>query len=175
MKNILYICLLVCFSQCDVIDKLTQFNIDHQTEFTVASTTIINTPININTPDVTTNSSSEFSNNDTRADLIESIKLTSLRLRINSPSDGSFNFLKSITIYIDAEDLDEIEIASLSDIPDDDFTSLSLDTNDNELKEYIKKDSYSLRVETVTDQTISEDYVIKADSRFRVDAEVLGI
>ena len=39
----------------------------------------------------------------------------------------------------------------------------------------IKKDSYSLRVETVTDQTISEDYVIKADSRFRVDAEVLGI
>lgn len=175
MKNFLLITLLVVLNQCDVIDKLTQFNIDHQTEFTVASTTIINTPIDINTPDITTNSSSEFSNNDTRADLIESIKLTSLKLQISSPNDGNFNFLKSITIFIDADDLDEIEIANITDIPNDDLTSLSLSTTGDDLKAYIKKDSYTLRVETVTDQTISEDHDIIADSRFRVDAKILGI
>ncbi|MGB1270076.1 MAG: hypothetical protein ACPG45_10095 [Flavobacteriaceae bacterium] len=175
MKNILYICLLVVLSQCDIIDKFTQFNIDHQTEFTVGSSTVINTPIDINTPDITTNSSSEFSNNDTRADLIESIKLTSLKLSINSPTDGNFNFLKSVTIYIDADGLDEIEIASITDIPDDDMDTLDLITSGSDLKAYIKKDSYTLRVETVTDQLISEDHVIKADSRFRVDAKILGV
>lgn len=175
MKNFLYLSLFLLFSQCEVIDKLTQFNIDNQTEFTVSSSTIINSPFDINTPDITTNSSSEFNNNDTRANLIESIRLTSLRLEIKSPSDGNFNFLKSVTIYINAEDLEEIEIASITDIPDNDLILLDLETSNSDLKAYIKKESYTLRVETVTDQLISEDHLIKAASRFRVDAKILGV
>jgi hypothetical protein len=175
MKNLFYLSLVLLFSQCEVIDKFTQFNIDNQTEFTVSSTTIIDSPFDINTPDITTNSSSEFSNNDTRSDLIESIKLTSLKLQIKTPTDGNFNFLKAVTIFINADGLDEIEIASISDIPDNDLTSLDLDTSSSDLKAYIKKETYTLRVETVTDQLIAEDHVITADSRFRVDAKILGI
>lgn len=175
MKKLLLLNFLILFFQCDELDKLTHFNIDNKSEFTIESTTIIDNPFDIYTPDITTNSSTEFSNNDTRADLIESIKLKSLRLNIKSPADGNFNFLKSVNIYINATDLDEVEIANIEDLTDDDLSTLNLHTINTELKDYLKKDSYTLRVKTVTDQVISEDYVIEADATFRVDAKVLGL
>lgn len=176
-KTLLLFSLFICFVNCDkdILDKLTQFDIDNQSEFTIASTTIINTPISLDTPDVTSNSSSEFSNNNTNANLVESIKLKHLKLNILSPSDADFNFLKSIQIFINADGLEEIEIAKLEDLENLNLTVLDLEPTGVELKEYIKKDSYSLRVSTVTDETIAQDYEIQANSSFRVDAKILGI
>ena len=84
-----------------------------------------------------------------------------LTLKIKTPSDGTFNFLKPVKLYINATDLD-----------DDDLSSINLNT---ELKDYLKRDSYTLRVETITDQVIIEDHVIGSDAVFRVDAKVLGL
>lgn len=175
MKNLLILSLFILFIQCEELDKLTQFNIHNQSEFTINSTTIIDTPFDVYTPDVTTNSSSEFSNNNTNANLVESIKLTSLNLRIISPADSDFNFLKSVRIFISANDLDEVEIANIYDLTDDGLTVISLDTTGAELKAYVKKDSYSLRVETVTDQVVTQDHTIETNAVFRVDAKILGL
>lgn len=175
MKKIFVLLLALSFISCDVIDKLTHFDIDNETSFTVPSTTIVNAPLNLNTPNVTTNSSSEFDNNNTNSDLVESIKLSSLNLTINSPTDGNFNFLKSVQIYINADGLDEAEIANIFDLEDDGLNSINLNSTNIELREYIKKDHYTLRVNTVTDQTIAQDHEITANSTFRVDAEILGI
>lgn len=175
-NNLLLLCLsFLLITNCDVIDELTHFDIDLQTNYSLAPTTLIDTPFNFNTPDVTTESESSFENNNTHRDLIESIKLKKIKLTIDSPSDGNFNFLKEMHVYINAEGVDEVEIANIFDLENTDLNTLELDVLGQELKEYIKKDSYNLRVKTVTDETISETHEITIDTKFRVDAKILGL
>lgn len=177
MKNnllTLFVAFVLLFS-CDVVDDLTKFDLDYQTNYTVAATTIINTPFSLDTPDVTTESDSNFESNNTHKDLIESIKLKGLKLTIDAPEDGDFNFLKEVHIYIEAEDLDELEIANVFDLENTNSSFIELNVLGEELKAYIKKDSFNLRVRTVTDETINESHDIIIDTKFRVDAEILGV
>ena len=160
---------------CEAIDRLTMFNMDYQTNYTVPASTVINLPIDILTPDITTNSTSTFQQNDTRADLVESIKLNSLTLTLENPEDSNFNFLKELRIFLSADGLQEIEIAFVTDNPNSGTKTLQLETTGAELREYIKKPEFQLRVQTITDQAISRNHDIRIDCRFRVDAEVLGV
>lgn len=160
---------------CDKIDELTKFDVEYTTSFTVPSSSLIDLPLDITTPETTTNSESTFENNDTRSDLVESVKLTELRLDLITPSDGDFNFLNEIEIFISAEDLPEVLIASRVDIPANSSRSIELEIENTELKEYIKKETYTLRTRTLTDETINEDHQIDVFTKFRVDAEILGI
>lgn len=160
---------------CDKIDDLTKFNMDYKTEVTIPSSTGIDLPFDMFTPDMETNSESEFEVNDTRKDLIEQIKLTELVLTITDPSNADFSFLESIDIYISAEGLDEIKIASEISVDPDTGNTLDVDVIDVDIKEYIKKDKFNLRLNTVTDEVISTDHTIEVSSVFFVDAKILGI
>jgi len=160
---------------CDELDKLTQFNLTYNTSYTVPSSTGIDLPLNLFTPDVSTNSESKFENNNTAKNLVEEIMLKELHLTLTSPSGGDFNFLKSVTIYIDAEGVDEQRIAWKENIPNDDLTQLSLETSGADLKAFIKKDEFNLRVNTVTDEVIESDHEIDVETVFRVNAKVLGV
>lgn len=170
--SILIITLLV-FS-CDKIDELTKFNMDYNMQVTIPATTGINLPFDILTPDTETNSESTFESNDTRKDLVEEIKLAKLQLQINSPSDADFSFLESIEVFISAEGLSEVEIASKTDVPEN-ISILDLEVVDTDLKDFIKKDSYSLRLNTVTDEAMSTDHTIDVKSTFFVDAKIFGL
>ncbi|MRI01861.1 hypothetical protein GH721_15065 [Kriegella sp. EG-1] len=168
------IILVLLASSCDKLDELTKFNIDYETEVTIPASTGISLPFDVFTPDTETNSESKFDSNDTRKDLIESIKLTKLQLNITSPEDTDFSFLESIEVYINADGLDEILIANKEEVSET-VSILDLDVTDVELKEYIKKDSYSLRLNTVTDETLGQDHEIHVNSTFYVDAKILGL
>ena len=141
----------------------------------VESSMPINTPFNIMTLDVETNSESTFEVNDTRKDLIEEIKLTTLTLTINMPTDADFSFLESINVFISAEDLEEVEIAFKDSIPEDIGNSINLETIRIDIKEYIKKDNFNLRLSTVTDEILTRDHEIDVHSVFYVDAKILGL
>ncbi|MDN3665034.1 hypothetical protein ACFFU1_02250 [Algibacter miyuki] len=175
-KNLLLLSVVfaVLFS-CSVLDELTKFDLDLQTRYSIPASTIVNVPASLATPDVTTESESTFENNNTNKDLIESIKLKNIKLSIETPEDGNFNFLKEIHVYIEADGLDELEIANMYDLENTNSSALDLDVLDQELKAYIKKDSYSLRVKTTIDETVSETHEIIIDTKFRVDAKILGL
>lgn len=172
---LLFVAYCMLFTGCDVVDELTKFNLDFQTNYSVEPTTLIDSPVNFFTPDVTTESESSFENNNTRKDLIESILLKNITLSIDDPENGNFNFLKEIHVYIEAEGVEEVEIANALDLEDTNSKTLSLEVTDKELKEFIKKDSFKLRVKTVTDETISETHNITIDTEFRVDAKIFGL
>jgi hypothetical protein len=161
-------------SGCKEIDKLTQFNMDYNETVVILSSTGINLPFNLFTPDVESNSESTFSVNDTRKDLVEEIRLTKLDLTLTSPSNGDFSFLKSIEIFISADGLSEVKIAWKENIPSDVDNYIELETSDTDLKEYIKKDKFKLRLNTVTDELITSDQHIDIHSVFFVDAKILG-
>lgn len=166
--------LAVLLSNCSKLDELTKFDVDYDTQVTIPSTTGINLPFDVLTPDTETNSESTFESNDTRKDLIEEIKLTKLQLFISSPSDADFSFLESIDIFISADGLEELKIASKVEVPET-VSALDLEVSDADLKEYIKKDSYSLRLNTVTDEAMSQDHQVDVKSTFFVDAKILGL
>jgi hypothetical protein len=148
---------------------------EYNESIVIPSTTGIALPIDLLTPDIESNSESTFAINDTRKDLVEKIVLTSLDLAITSPSGGDFSFLESISIFINAEGLQETRIAWFDEIPPSAGSALVLETSDTDLKEYIKKDNFSLKVNTVTDELISSDHHIEIQAVFFVDAKILGI
>ncbi|MDO6818414.1 hypothetical protein [Zobellia sp. 1_MG-2023] len=174
-KFLLILTVFATLTSCDKLDELTKFDLDYNSQVTIPSSAGIDLPFDMFTPDMETNSDSQFEVNDTRKDLIEEIKLTKLELEITSPDDSDFSFLESIEIYISAEGLDEIMIASKEEVDENIGDVLDVDVIDVDLKEYIKKDKFNLRLNTVTDELISTDHEIDVNSTFFVDAKILGL
>ncbi len=174
-RAIILILTVFSLSQCDQLDNLTKFDVDYNTSITIESTFGTDVPFDVATPEVTTNSESEFEMNDTRTNLIEEITLKQLTMQITSPSDGNFDFLNDIEVYMSADGLDEIKVAWKNNIPETIGNVLELETSDADLQEYIKKDAFQLRVKTTTDKLLSQDQDIDIQSVFHVDAKILGI
>ena len=166
--------LIFVVAGCTKSNSLTNFDMDFTSTVTIPASSTIGLPISLDTPPVESNSESEFESNNTRKDLIESIKLEVLTLTITSPSTGNFDFLKSISIYISADGLSEKLVASKTDIQDGVGKSIALVVQDQELEEFIKKDSFSLRVSTETDKTINKDHDVDIYTKFAVDAKLIG-
>lgn len=177
IKKILpFILSLALFMSCDKIDELTQFHVDYTTTVTVPATSVISLPFDMFTPDIESNSEATFSVNDTRTDLVEKVTLEELKLTLVSPETADFSFLESIEIYISADGLEETKIAWKNNIAEEATTTiLELETSDEDVKEYIKKEDFQLRVNTVTDELIDEDHEIDVFADFFVDAKILGI
>jgi hypothetical protein len=176
MKKLIFLALgfvVFGFTSCD-LNEFTTFEMDFTSSVTVQKSSGISLPFDLLTPDMTTNSSSTFGTNNTNKELIQEITLKSMVLDITAPGDRDFDFLEEIHIYIQAEGLSEVEIAFKTNIPSD-IDRLELDVNSNDLKEYIKKDKFNLRVKTTTDEVLNDDVNIDVKSVFFVDAEVLGV
>jgi hypothetical protein len=171
---IVYSFILFALLGCKKIDKLTQFNMEFNESIVIPSSTGINLPFNILTPDVATNAESTFAVNDTRKDLIEEIKLTKLTLTLTAPPNGDFGFLKSISVFISADGLSETKIAWKDVVPSDIGAVLNLEVSDTDLKDFIMKDNFKLKLNTVTDELLTSDHHIDIKSVFFVDAKILG-
>ncbi|TWI81190.1 hypothetical protein IQ13_2206 [Lacibacter cauensis] len=148
------------------------FSISNQANFRVESSSPINLPFEMGTPDVTTNSSQQFNNNNTAANLIKEIKLEELKLSITNPASKTFSFLKSVEIYISTNSNNEILLASLSNISST-AQSISLTTTAQDLSNYVKASSYKLRTSVVTKETVTQAIDIRADIKFKVKAGLL--
>lgn len=164
---------LMAIFGCKKIDKLTQFNMEYNETVSIPSSTGINLPFNLFSPDINSNSESEFAVNDTRKDLVEEIKLTKLDLTISSPTSGNFGFLKTIEIYLEADGLSEERIAWKENVPANAGKILELETSTVDLKEHIKKDKFKLKLRTVTDEIITSEHKINIHSVFFVNAKLL--
>ena len=177
MKSRLLIAVMLIFTlfSCEKIDEWTQFNMDYTSSVSIPATLGIDLPIDIWTPNIPSNSEEEFESNNTAKNLIEKIVLTSLSMEITSPEDSSFDFLKNIEVYIEADGLEEKKIAWLEDIPKTGLKKIELETSPDDLKEFIKKDNYKLRTKTVSRQLVSHDTEVEIRNSFFVDAKILGI
>ena len=172
-KYLSIIAIVLFMVSCKKMHKLTQFNMEYVEVVTIQSSTGINLPFNIYTPDVQSNSETKFDNNNTKKKYIEHIELTDLDLTIQSPAGGDFSFLKSIEIYLSAPGLSEIKVAWNDNVPATTGNTLILQTINNDLQEYLKQDTFKLRVNTVTDEILTSDYDINVHCNFHVDARVL--
>ncbi|MFV8346602.1 hypothetical protein [Flavobacterium sp. ZB4P13] len=171
IKTYTIISLLALFIvSCSVVDQLLTFTISNQTSFKIASGFPLNLATEIITPDVTTNSSAEFQNNNTKADLVKDVRIKELKLTITDPTDKTFSFLKSIHLYISTDANDEIELAYLDNI-NSTANALNLTVSPERLDKYIKAPSYKIRTKAVIKETLTKDITVKADMKFKVTAD----
>jgi hypothetical protein len=173
-RNMKSVILLIAFAliitSCKKVESLLTFTISNTANFTIQSSAPISLPFELQTPDVTTNSSQEFGNHNTRADLVKNVILDQLKLTITSPSSKTFSFLKSIHIYISTDNTNEIELAYQDDIVSTDAT-LNLTTTKAKLDSYIKSNSYNLRTKVITKETLTQDVDVKMEMKFKVTAD----
>lgn len=169
----LFVCIGLAFtlsSGCK--KKVTQFYVDYTTEAVIPATLSI-LPVSVNTPEVTTNSTYNFENNNTRRDHIRHILLDKLSLAITSPQGETFSFVNSVTLYISAPGLEETAVAFADSIPANVGNQLALTSAGVDLKDYIKADQIQLRLKVVTDETIPQDVHISVYSKYLVDAKLI--
>jgi hypothetical protein len=174
MKRALFLpCILaIVVIACEKIDELLTFYIDHQATITVESASPLNLPIEIATPDIATNSTQSFENNNTRSDLVKDIKLNDIKLTVTDPAGKNFNFLKSVEIYISTNSSNEILLASNENIPMN-VSVADLSATEEKLDQYIKASSYKLRTRIVTRETLTQSVDVKVDLEFKVTAKSL--
>ncbi len=164
-------CVSLAQTSCRKIDQLLTFTISDKSTFTIPASGTVGLPVSIPTPDVTSNSTQAFQNNNTDAKHVKNIYLEQLNLTITDPSSLTFDFVKSIHIYISTKTSAEIELASIDNIPAG-VQTIVLTPTKAALDSYIKSDSYTLRTEVVTQKLMDQDVTVQADSRFKVTAKL---
>jgi hypothetical protein len=172
MKKISIVLICLILAQCKTVDDLLTFTISDQVTITVPSNSPLSLPVELATPDVTTNSNQKFANNNTQASLVKDVKLQELTMSIQSPSGKTFSFLKSIQIFISTNSNDEILLASMDNIPVS-VSSISLTPTQAKLDTYAKASSYKLRTTIVTRETLTQNVEMKTDLKFKVTAAPL--
>ena len=165
------ITILFVVVSCKKIEDLLTFNINVENNFTVGASGPLNVPFDILTPQVTTNSTQQFQNNNSNVNKVKDIKLTKVDLQILSPAGKTFSFLQSVHIYISTNASDEIELAYLDNISTT-ATAISLTPTNATLDKYVKASSYSLRTKVVTKQALTQDVEIKNLCQFKVTANL---
>lgn len=164
-----YLAALLLFG-CNEIDNVLTFPVNDRTAIHIESSSPLTLPLEIATPAVTSNSEQQYSNNNTRADLVKDVRLDELKLTITDPATKTFSFLKTIRIYISSDQENEIELASLENITSQTST-IQLNPTKVKLDAYAKAASYTLRTEVTTDETLTEAVDIQVDLRFLVTAD----
>lgn len=173
MKKFILATLVSCLTfGCEKVDELLTFSLNNEVTMQIPASTLLDLPVSIPTPDVTTNSQQTFQNNKTKASLVKDVKLREIKLTITAPASKTFSFLKSIHIYISSGQNDEKLLASLDDIPAN-VNNITLTPTGEKLDQYIKASSYKLRTSIVTRETLTQDVEVRADLKFTVTAAPL--
>lgn len=169
--TIIAVAILSLFAvSCNEVDKLLTFSISDEATFTINSGLSVDTPFDVATPDVVTNSSAEFKNNNTDVNRVKDITLKEIKLSIINPADKTFSFLKSVHLYISTNGDDEIELAFLDNI-NTTANTINLTCTSQKLDKYIKASSYKIRTSVTTKETFGQDIDVKAYIRFNVTAD----
>lgn len=158
---------------CQKLYDLTYFQVEFDESVTIKSAVGGNLPFNFLTPDIETNADSTFEIIDDRKKYIEEIILEKLDLKITSPSNADFSFLKNIKIYISSEGIDETLVAWKDEIPDD-TNKIDLKTTGKDLQAYIKADQFALRLSIETDEILTSDHTIDIHSEFFVNLTIFA-
>lgn len=174
-RLILTIILAFALFSCEKIDELTKFTVTDEFETTITAGPASLLPADIETPPVSTNAEKELSNNNSRIDMIESVKMKNMQFYLFNPEGRSFDFLRDVELFISADGLPEKKIAFASNIPDSVTNLLQLTCEDVELEQYIKKGTYRIRLRVTTDKVLNDDIQLRITSSYRVDARVLGV
>ena len=178
-KKLLFLfilCISVSLLDCKKGGLTVNFDVNTSENFTIppnAATIGILQPI-FTPPFNTTSWENKYSINNTDKNHIQSCKLTNLTLTITGPQGQTFGFVQSLHIFIQAPNLPEVEVAYIDNNPTSAGSTITLTPDNNvDLSAYAKADSFTLGIETTTQQSNVNSVAVQADMTLHVVANVL--
>jgi hypothetical protein len=157
------------------VDSLTKFHLKMTESTSIPAMLNINLPFDIYTPNIETNIEKELEVRNSHKDKVESIHLNVLELRITNPTNGTFDFLKSIEIVLTADGMSDVLIAHKENIKDNVGSKITMDVENVELKNYLLNDYVKIKIKVVTDKISTQKYDVELFTDFFVDAKILGV
>ena len=173
LTSILWLLGIIGLTTCAGLDNI---NIDVQGETTIPKRTLVDDLIGelafIGFDGIDITQSQRFQNEGYTKDQIDSVRLAGFQLRVESPESGNFDFLESISFFVEAEGQPRVKIAEFDPIPDG-KKELDLQIEDVELRPYIVAPSVTITTSASGLRPEEETKVI-ADLVFNVDINVSG-
>lgn len=162
---------LIINSSCKKVDELTEFDIPYSTKQTLPASGIpVGGTADFTTPDVQTDSQAKFAANSTAKDLISSVTMSKFSI---TNETGNLDFLRSFTVYINADGLGEVQVASKALVPDG-VSMVEADVTGASIKEHIFKDKFRLRMTVSVDSLPAQEQQLKIDQVAHVSGKKLS-
>src|SRR4029078_3036617 len=104
-----------CKKAKEEADEITEFDINYSSQISVPSQTMsVNVPVDFTTPNIPTNSSTNLASNKTTQSLVDFIKMSKFKISVGT---GNLDLLKSLQIFVKANNMSETLVASKTNIP----------------------------------------------------------
>jgi hypothetical protein len=175
MKKIFCFCVVAAIAGFNLsckktVEKLTEFDISYSSTVSVPSSSYTpSVPVDFDSPEVPTESSSKFNAENTAKDHIDEIKLNKFNI---TAATGNLDAFKSISIYLKSSGMNDVLIATKTSIPAG-STTVALDPQYPNLKDYISKDKIQFRVTLTMSGGPTPEQQIKMDQTLHVKAKLL--
>lgn len=177
MKKYLFSLLIIVpfLSGCESLGKLTQFDLPLSQSVTLPATPALalGIPVTLSTPEIKTNIDSVLTSYSIETDFVEKIALKEMKLTVSSPEGEDLSFLKDITIYLTASGIEDVIVASATNIST--TTPLLLTVENIDLKSYLLKDKFALKIVVSGDEVTTVEHKVNIDMIFAFDAKVFGL
>ena len=174
MKKLILPLIIICVGlmACEEDGINVSFNVDYSTNYTLDKAAVVGTTIDAVSPEIQTNNTEVFTNNNTNLDKIEGAKFNNLTISIISPAGEDFSFVNDVKVYIQGLGMSEELVASKSNI-DQAATSIDMDVTDVNLAAHVKSGAFTLRTSVVNDEALDVDLDLQADMQMKVTARAL--
>jgi hypothetical protein len=158
---------------CNELSSLTKLEVPSSQTITLPATPILLNEAIVRTPNVQIDSLLTVYN--INSDLIQAISLKKMDLTLTAPAGGDLTYLKSLKIYIVADGLADVKIAGVDSVPDNTGSVLSLPVETVDLKDFMMKDKFQLKIVMSTDKTTAVEQQLKVDMKLMLDLKILGL
>lgn len=167
--------LLVTFTSCKKIKKLTNFYLDYETEINVNTSQQLNNDFSIWTFKIQKDSITAFSENNSNIESTETVELYSLGICLVSPENGNLDFIDKVEVLINAVDQEQKKIAWIDSNPTKGLTSFKLNISDDDIKAYVIDNQFVFHIYIVTNTNINIDNLLKLKSSFFITTYLTDI
>ena len=184
MKKVIFIisilsCLVACKKAKQLLDITFRFTTKYDFTLPKVADQVYPVPdslISVQTPEINNTIPDEFQKNKADINKVKEVAIESIDLTIKSPVGQTFDFMKSVEVYLGASGKGEVLVASkdnihtLSPAPN----TLSLDVKGANIVDYIKGPTYYLKIKTRLVKTYTQDIVVGSEIKFKAVANPLN-
>tara|TARA_B110000046_G_scaffold104396_1_gene111845 strand:+ start:323 stop:841 length:519 start_codon:yes stop_codon:yes gene_type:complete len=169
MKKILiFLPFLIFLASCNTNED-TEFTIAYSEVFELPATFGIEYPTSTDLISIATESEDRFEENLTTSDRLNTARISNMQISLTGPTGSDLEFVDRINIFISANGLSEIKVASIDGATTNDVL-LQADLEVIDVKEYLKLPTILFRVEYSSDGFSNQNRECVLNVRLTVDA-----
>ncbi len=165
---------LLFLYSCSDLNEYTQYRTSLEHTAVLPASAVPQEEITIETPFIETQYETIYEKINSSADLVEEVKIETLTLRLESPSSGSFDFIKDLELYAQIEGEDPVKIGAAYDLDSNQSMEIHPEISDINFKDFFQKDKVKIVLSGTPIKQLTEDHHINAKLDLMINLKILG-